>query len=275
MNIFLSHRIIDTKNVDIFIKEFTEITNSKHSFISEREHTDEWKDNVKKKIEESDIVLFLVGKKSYESEPLKWEYETIKRLKKEIFIIQLTNNIDTIPNYIQKNQIISSAKQLTDKVKKMEDNRRNLLIEQYKIMVSSTEKVTEQRLKVNNLFFTVTTSLLSISILLGKSFGFTILALIGMIVLTILSILITYFWNKLIGSYGKLNTGKFELIAEIEDELKIDMFQREWDMLTKKIKYKPNTKTETKIITLFRVFIWLLLASEIIYLSYLLITKYC
>jgi len=275
MNIFLSHRIIDTNDVDIFIKEFIEITNAKYSFISEREHTGEWKDNVKKKIEKSDIVLFLIGKKSYESEPLKWEYETIKRLKKEIFIIQLTNNIDNIPNYIQKNQIISSAKQLTEKVKKMEDNRRNLLIEQYKIMVSSTEKVTEQRLKVNNLFFTVTTSLLSISILLGKSFGFTILALIGMIVLTILSILITFFWNKLIGSYGKLNTGKFELIAEIEDELKIDMFQREWDILTKKIKYKPNTKTETKIITLFRVFIWLLLSSEIIYLSYLLITKYC
>ena len=59
-------------------------------------------------------------------------------------------------------------------LEKTYEEDRQLLLEQYKIMVGSTEKVTDQRMRVNNLFFTVTSSILSISLVVGN---FLLLAL--------------------------------------------------------------------------------------------------
>lgn len=275
MKIFLAHSSNDIKKVNKFIDSFLDKSNNEYILLNERNHSVLWQDNVKNKIKKSSLVLFFIGNSTYKSEPLKWEFELAKSLNRTVLLVDIRTNKSNTPKYLKNSKLISSPKELIKKINIMQKDKRNLLIEQYKIMVSSTEKVTEQRLKVNNLFFTVTTSLLSISILLGKSFGFSLVAMLGMIVLSVLSILVTYFWNKLINSYGQLNTGKFELITEIENELNTEMFQREWEILTEKIKYEPNTKTESKIIMMFRVFIWILLAIEIAYLVYLLISKYC
>lgn len=275
MNIFLAHREIDNLKVEKFISDLQSKFNIVLNIQSEKEHSDDWKSKVREKVENCKYVIFFIGSTFNESEPLKWEIELSERLNKKLFFIDLREGKTVLPPFLNSTLLLKTTEQLIGKIEIMEKQERDLLVDQYKIMVGSTEKVTEQRLKVNNLFFTVTTSVLSISILLGKSFGFTVLAMFGMLSLTILALLVTNFWNKLIQSYGKLNKGKFELIAEIENKLETDMFQREWTILTEKIKYEPNTKTEAKIITLFKVFIWLLFALEIGYLGYLLISKYC
>ena len=135
-------------------------------------------------------------------------------------------------------------------------------------MVSSTEKVTDARMKVNNLFFTITSSILSVAFVLGKTYSFNYLSVLAMVILTALALLTTYFWEKLISSYGKLNTGKFKVIDRIEKELRTNMFEEEWRILTQEIDYEPNTKTETKIIERFRLFIFLTFSIEISYLLY-------
>lgn len=275
MNIFIGNREIDNLKVENFISDFQSKINLKLNILREQKHSDDWKLKVKEKVEDCKYVLIFVGSTFNESKPLKWEIELSENLNKKIVFIDVRTDEIELPSYVKSTSLITSVNQLADKINNMEKQERDLLIDQYKIMVGSTEKVTEQRLKVNNLFFTVTTSVLSVSILLGKSFGFTILAMLGMLTLTIMALLVTNFWNRLIQSYGKLNKGKFELIAEIENKLETDMFQREWIILKDKIKYVPNTETEAKIITLFRVFIWLLFALEIGYLGYLLISKYC
>ena len=89
-----------------------------------------------------------------------------------------------------------------------------------------------------------------------------------MTVLTVLALLTTYFWDKLVNSYGKLNTGKFKVIDRIEKELRTNMFEEEWRILTQEINYEPNTRTETKIVERFRLFIFLTLAIEVGYLLY-------
>jgi len=48
------------------------------------------------------------------------------------------------------------------------------------------------------------------------------------------------------------------------------MFEDEWQILTEEIKYEPNTRTETKIIKYFRIFIVVIGILEIVYLGYLL-----
>ena len=83
-----------------------------------------------------------------------------------------------------------------------------------------------------------------------------------------MSLLVSYLWEKLINSYGQLNTGKFKVIDKIEKQLRTNMFEDEWKILTEEIKYEPNTKTESKVIKYFRIFIIIVGVIELIYLGY-------
>lgn len=146
-----------------------------------------------------------------------------------------------------------------------------LLIEQYKIMVVSTEKVTEQRSKANTFFLTIVTTLISISFLICKAFEFSLISMIFFVALTTLNIIIINFWYKMIEAYGKLNKGKFVLIFELEQKLRANLFEREWEILTNKdnINYKPNTETELRVVRLFRNFTYIMLSLWILYIIFL------
>ena len=47
------------------------------------------------------------------------------------------------------------------------------------------------------------------------------------------------------------------------------MFEDEWKILTEEIKYEPNSKTETKIIEYFRIFIYIIGFIELMYIGFL------
>lgn len=206
-------------------------------------------------MQESDFIVFAIGKETFKSDQLKWEYAKAKQLNKQIIGIKLKETTDDSILFCQGFQVFDNAEQSYKFLTKTYEDDRKLKFEQYKMMVNSTEKVTESRMKVNNLFFTITSSILSVGFVLGKTFGFSIAATIGMFVLTLLSFIISLFWERLIDSYGKLNTGKFKVIDKIEKQLRTNMFEDEWKILTEEIKYEPNSKTETKVITYFRTFI--------------------
>jgi hypothetical protein len=176
--------------------------------------------------------------------------------------------------FCQGFQVFDNPQQTLKYLEKVFIVDRQLKMEQYKIMVCSTEKVTDQRMKVNNLFFTIASSVLSLTAILGKTYGFTPLCIFAMFILTLLALLITHAWENLVCSYGKLNTGKFKVIDRIEKELRTNMFEEEWQILTNEIKYEPNTKTERKIIKIFRIFIFIALGIESIYLLYQLYQMY-
>ena len=269
MRVFISHRSKDKEEVDILLKDVNGLDIQSHRTL---ETSDEiWKEKVSTKMMNSDIVLFFLGSTVNESKPVSWEFDLAKKLQKKCFAIKLKNG--QVPYYIKDIEFINSQpKQIESTLSNSKlISTDKLLIEQYKIMVSSTEKVTEQRLKVNNLFITVTTSLLSISALVGKLIGFenknTAMLAVGiMLFFSIVAFVISFFWQKLINSYGKLNTGKFTVINEIENQLQTNLFQREWQILQKDVGYKSNTKTETTIIIWFRIFIIVIGLIEILYL---------
>lgn len=270
MEIFISHRTTDTTEVDTLLSEIKDI-----DFISHRvlEASDEiWKEKVSFKMKQADIVIFFLGTTSKESTPINWEYNLAKNLNKKTLVVKLEQA--QIPDYLKSEKIIENIpSQIETKILNSKlITSENLLIEQYKIMISSTEKVTEQRLKVNNLFFTVTTSLLSISALVGKLIGFSnketsLLAVSVMLFFTLVAFIISFFWKKLINSYGQLNTGKFSVISEIENKLNTNLFQREWEILQNEVGYKSNTQTESNIIIWFRWFIIIIGLIEITYLT--------
>lgn len=106
----------------------------------------------------------------------------------------------------------------------------NHLLEQYKLYLSSVEKISDRRQNANNYFITVNTVLISI---LGLSFKSTLfennpwikalIAFVGIVICII-------FWY-LLRAYKQLNTGKFAVIHEIEKRLPLSLFGHEWDIL--------------------------------------------
>lgn len=268
MKIFICYREKDQLEGKLEIRKLLDASENSIAILTETEHSEKWKENVTKKMNESDFILFLIGNETFKSEQMIWEYAEAKNLNKRLIGIKLKNASEESILYCQGFQVFENSIQAFKFIEKAFEYDRQLKIEQYKIMVSSTEKVTDQRLKVNNLFFTITSSILSIGFVLGKTFSFNFLSLLVITILTFLAFLVTFFWQKLVNSYGLLNKGKFILINQIEKSLRTNMFEEEWKILTQKINYKPNTQTETKIVRRFRAFIFVILVLEIFYIFY-------
>lgn len=269
MKLFVCNR---SKDIDIAKQAIADLLAKSENFIAiqqEVEHSENWQKKVEQKMQESDFVVFLLGSDTFESEQIIWEYAKAKDLNKQIVGYKLSNASEQSILFCQGFQVFENPEHCIKFLIKTYDDDRKLKLDQYKIMVSSTEKVTENRMKVNNLFFTITSSILSVGFVLGKTFGFSVKAMLGMLTLTILSLIVSYFWEKLILSYALLNRGKFKVIDKIEKQLRTNMFEDEWKILTQEIKYEPNSKTETTIIEYFRIFIYVVGAFELFYIGYL------
>ena len=267
MKVFICHRSIDNAEANKVIEKLFQHSENSIAVLRETNHDNNWKKNVEEKFKDVDFVLFLIGSDTFDSIQLKWEYAKAKELNKRIIGVKLSNATKESILYCQAFQVFDNAKQSLPFLKKKFEEDQKLKLEQYKIMVGSTEKVTDQRLKVNNLFFTVTSSILSIGFILGKAFEFSVFGFTGMLIMTIMAFLVTFFWSRLIKSYGKLNSGKFRVIDKVEKQLRSNMFDDEWQIL-KEIGYEPNSKTEIKIIIRFRFFIFILIIFQIGYICF-------
>jgi len=265
MKIFVCTRNIDLTESERIIKNLIKASKNTIAILREKEHSEHWKMRIERKMQEADFVLFLLGENTFKSEALKWEYAKAKQLNKRIIGIKLENVSNESILFCQGFHVFDTATQCLPYLEKTFENDRKMLIEQYKIMVGSTEKVTDQRLRVNNLFFTITSSILSLSVIIGKAFNFSVIGAVGMLALCSMALLISFLWEKLIKSYGKLNTGKFKIIDEIEKWLRTNMFEYEWKILKEDLKYEPNTNTEAKVVRQFRCFIIFVLIIELIY----------
>jgi hypothetical protein len=271
MKLFICYRSVDKDEGKMLIGDLLTESENSIAVLTEIDHSENWKNSVGKKINESDFVAFLIGKDTFKSEQIIWEYAKAKDLNKRIVGLKLQDVSEESILFCQGFQVFENPNEMIKFLIKAFDYDRQLKLEQYKIMVNSTEKVTDQRLKVNNLFFTITSSILSIGFVLGKTFGFTLISVLAVTILTVLALIVTIFWQKLIKSYGLLNKGKFVLIDKIEKTLRTNMFEDEWKILTQEINYEPNTKTETKIVKRFRLFIIIILIFEVLYMIYRLV----
>lgn len=274
MKIFICNRSIDAENSNKAVEALLKASENSVAILRETDHSKKWKIEVEEKFQEVDFVLFLLGDKTFKSDQIKWEYAKAKQLNKQIFALKLSNPSEDSIIFCQGFQVFDNVHQCLKHLSKVFEDDRQLLLEQYKIMVASTEKVTEQRLKVNNLFFTVTSSILSIALVVGKTLKFSLAGTIAMVILSIMAFLVSFFWEKLIHSYGKLNRGKFKVINNIEKQLRTNMFEYEWKILTKEVKYEPNTKTEATVIQRFRFFIIFVVTAELAYVFYQLNEQY-
>jgi hypothetical protein len=270
MQIFVCYRSTDKCEGDALIAQIRLEANHTCLLLQETQHADNWKDLVADKLQTVDFVLFLLGEDTLNSKQIQWEYETAKSLNKRIVALRLKNyapKCDVLPF---DDYIFDTVAQLLAYMNSAFVEDKALKVEQYKMMVRATENVTDQRMKVNNLFFTITSSILSVAFVLGKTYNFTLISVIAMFVLTLLALLTARSWETLVQSYGKLNTGKFKIINRLEKDLNTNMFEEEWQILTKQIQYQPNTQTEKNIIFWFKIFIVAVLVVELAYVFWFL-----
>lgn len=265
MKIFACNRTIDSEATDEFLDELLSIAGESIAILREAEHSENWKERVEKQFKEVDFVVFFVGEDTFKSDPMKWEYAKAKALNKQIVGIRLPSACENSILFCQGFPVFRRPDNCWLYLEKTYEEDRQLLLEQYKIMVGSTEKVTDQRMRVNNLFFTVTSSILSVSLVIGKAFEFSVVGAIGMLALSIMALVVTYLWEKLVRSYGKLNTGKFTVIDQIEKQLRTNMFEHEWNVLKDQVGYESNTETEAKVVRRFRWFVLIVIFAEAIY----------
>ena len=106
------------------------------------------------------------------------------------------------------------------------------LLEQYRLYIQSAEKISDRRQNANNHFLAINTVLVSF---LALSFDIDLFKkmVIFRIILSIAGILICMIFGLLLNSYKQLNSGKFKVIHEIEQNIPLSLYSYEWEMLGK------------------------------------------
>lgn len=100
-------------------------------------------------------------------------------------------------------------------------------LELYKLAVEMADRVSQRRQVANNFYLSANTLLVGGTAVLGRiglgSWNVIVVALAGLA--------ISALWIRSIGSYASLNDGKFTVITEMEADLPMQPFSREWDVL--------------------------------------------
>ena len=130
------------------------------------------------------------------------------------------------------------------------------LLEQYKLYVESAENVSVRRVSANNYLLTVNAFLVTLyGLLAGSPYksSWTVLVPIA-------GILVSLTWYRIITSYRDLNTVKFQVIHELEQEMPAALYAYEWHKAEEgrgKV-YHPLTHLERWVPLIFVLFYLLL-----------------
>ena len=122
------------------------------------------------------------------------------------------------------------------------------IIEQYKLYVEMADRVSQRRMNANTFFISVTTLLFTITSFIGDRTTF------GNLVFGILGCILCFAWYFTLKSYRQLNSGKFEVIHEMEKLLPLSCYAYEWDILDKgenPSKYWPISHIEKIVPAIF------------------------
>ncbi len=104
-------------------------------------------------------------------------------------------------------------------------NHDDFLIDQYKLYVESTQKISDNRLSTVNFMLVFLSSLIVlINTLLDDKHIAIALCLIG--------ILICFYSIFMVKQFEKLNNVKFKIINEIEQKLPVRLYCYEWELIT-------------------------------------------
>lgn len=138
------------------------------------------------------------------------------------------------------------------------ENYREHFLEQYKLYVATSQQLSERRQQANNFLLTLNSSLVTVYAFALSSFGQhrwnALIPFTG--------IFVCFIWYCLVDSYKDLNTAKFKVIHEMEEQLPVALFRHEWHVCGygKKRDYVPLTHLERWVPVVFTVVYVILIA---------------
>ncbi|MDY0391872.1 MAG: hypothetical protein RBR89_00480 [Candidatus Bipolaricaulis sp.] len=130
------------------------------------------------------------------------------------------------------------------------------LFEQYKLYVESAEKISERRVAANNYLLTVNAFLVTLyGLVAARSNTF------WTILVPVAGFLASLTWSRIITSYRDLNTVKFKVIHELEQQMPAALYDYEWRKAEegRGKAYRPLSHLERWVPTIFMV-LYVLLA---------------
>lgn len=101
-------------------------------------------------------------------------------------------------------------------------------LEQWKFYGQTTLNVSNRRLKNNRFYLRLLIALLGVA---GIGTKLDFVTPIGVLIIGVIGFPFCVLWSFHILSYKQLNSGKYRVIWEIEEELPFDPFKREWAKL--------------------------------------------
>lgn len=99
------------------------------------------------------------------------------------------------------------------------------LIEQYKLYVELTDRISIRRQEANTFYLTVNTALVTVAGFLSGLSGFGV---VWPIAIGLAGLILCYTWYRLIRSYRDLNSGKFLVVHAYEQLLPTQPYKAEW-----------------------------------------------
>jgi len=110
------------------------------------------------------------------------------------------------------------------------DNK-EILIEQYKLYVELTDRLSARRNETSKFYISLLTGLLAVlSLVLQREIAINVQRAV-FLAIGFIGITLCFVWNVNIHSYKQLAKLKFNVIHEMEKELPFACFDREWEIL--------------------------------------------
>lgn len=308
MKSYIIYKFADEKAVTGQLKELQARCNGLEQLMLPQSPIKHWKYHAYKKIKEADCAIFFVGTECAASPSIDWELKQFKRLGKPIYTIKLGEGVAynkvlyrtrTFGNVelVDKSRYMYSKEVSLERLIKIINNNleldiseeivcnsdmnEDILIEQYKAYLKTSEDVISRRQSVSNFYITVNSTLITIlsaviAILNGLSKDYSLLiTVIGCYFVPILGVLLCFNWRRLVYSYGQLNAAKMKVISALEKKLPFNIYDVEWKVQTDKLgkrKYVSFTNIE-KLIPLIFIIIYIAVFVVAIALTVLLVLR--
>ena len=122
----------------------------------------------------------------------------------------------------------------------------DIIFETYRLHVEMIDRISQRRGNANRFFISVISGILTV---IAFSVNMKVSVDRGVVFISfgILGILLLILWLSTINAYKKLNSVKFEVLYELEQQIPFQFYMKEWSILKSEKKYITLTKLEKLI----------------------------
>jgi hypothetical protein len=130
------------------------------------------------------------------------------------------------------------------------ENYQTHLLEQYKLYVEMSDRISSRRGQINSFYISLLSGLLAtLSILGDKQAAFNSQGQMMLLLISLVGLILCTVWLFNIRALKRLNSAKFKVIHEVESFLPFACYDREWEIIqqSKSRQYLQQTQLEQLI----------------------------